>query len=70
VRYQGVLIVAPTSGTISEGEVKADEKGNWSVSDVRLSAAPGLSKVSYQVTALTVGAAGEESETATVDFKR
>jgi hypothetical protein len=69
VKYQGVILVVPASGTITDGEVKANDKGEWVVPDVRLSTAPGLSKVTYQVAATAVGAAGEESEVATVDFK-
>jgi plastocyanin len=70
VRYSGQLIVLPISGAIADGEVKADASGNWKIEGIKLSTPTGVSKLSYQVAAVSVGAAGEESEPTTVDFKR
>ncbi|MDX1933277.1 MAG: copper amine oxidase N-terminal domain-containing protein [Capsulimonadales bacterium] len=70
IRYSGQLIVLPVSGAIADGEVKADSSGNWRVEGVRLSTPTGVTRLSYQVAAVTVSEAGEASEPATVDFKR
>lgn len=71
LRYQGVLIVLPAGGTITEGEVKADAQGRWTTPEIPLSAPLGVSRLSYTLEAVTVGAAdGETSEPASVQFKR
>jgi plastocyanin len=70
VRYTGTLIVLPVSGAIADGEVKANDKGEWSVAGLKLSVPTGVTKVAYQVAAVTVGAAGEQSEPVTVNVKR
>lgn len=71
LKYQGVLLVLPAGGTISEGEAKADVQGNWTTSEITLSAPLGVSRLTYSVEAVTVGAAnGELSEPATVQFRR
>jgi hypothetical protein len=71
LRYEGVLLVVPAGGTIAEGEVKADAQGNWTIPEIALSAPLGVSRLSYTLTAVTVGATpGQLSEPATVEFKR
>lgn len=70
IEYAGTLIILPTRGTVADGEVKADANGNWSVPALQLSSPPGVSKLSYMATVTAVGAAGEESEPVTVEFKR
>jgi hypothetical protein len=71
LRYEGVLLVLPAGGTIAEGEVKADAQGNWTIPEVALSAPLGVSRLSYTLAAVTVGATpGQLSEPATVEFKR
>ncbi len=71
LKYQGVLIVLPAGGTIAEGEVKANAQGKWTTPEIQLSAPLGVSRLSYTLEAVTVGAAdGETSEPASVQFKR
>jgi hypothetical protein len=72
VRYQGSLLILPLSGELADGEVKADAQGNWKTPEITLSAPAGVSKLTYTVSAVTVGAAGggAVSEPATVQFRR
>lgn len=70
LKYQGVLLILPAGGTVADGEVKANEKGEWATPAIRLSTPAGISRLTYQFEAQAVGAAGEASESATVDFKR
>jgi hypothetical protein len=70
IAYQGVLLILPAGGTIADGEVKADAQGNWTIPDVRITAPPGVSKLTYSLEVEAVGAAGEASEKATVAFKK
>ncbi len=70
VGYQGRLLVIPARGTVANVEVKADEKGRWTAPDVKLGAPPGVSGLTYTLRAVAVDAAGDESEPATVQFKR
>ena len=70
LRYQGTLFIIPASGTVTEGEVKADAQGNWSVPDIKLSGLPGVKNVTYTASIEAVGAAGEVSETTSVDFQK
>ncbi len=70
LRYQGRLVILSTSGTVAEGEVKADAQGRWTVPDIRLSAPLGVSNLAYSLQAVTVDATGSESEPATVNFAR
>ena len=70
IRYQGTIIVVSTGGTVTDGEAKADAAGNWSVAGVKLSTLPGIRSVVYTVEAEAVGAAGEVSETVSVNFKQ
>jgi hypothetical protein len=70
LRYQGTLFIIPANGTVTEGEVKADAQGNWSVSDIKLSSLPGVKNLTYTASVEAVGAAGEVSETTTVDFQK
>jgi hypothetical protein len=70
VEYTGTLLILPTRGTVAEGEAKADAQGNWRVENVALSSPPGVSKLSYAATVTAVGAAGEESEPVTVEFRK
>jgi hypothetical protein len=70
ITYQGVLLILPAGGTIADGEVKADAQGNWTIPDVRISAPPGVSKLTYALEVQAVGASGEASEKATIQFKR
>ncbi|MES2459411.1 MAG: stalk domain-containing protein [Armatimonadota bacterium] len=70
LRYQGTLFIIPANGTVTEGEVKADAQGNWSVPGIKLSSLPGVSKLTYSASVEAVGAAGEVSETTSVDFQK
>lgn len=71
LRYDGTLLILPAGGTVTEGEVKADASGNWTIPAIALSAPLGITKVSYTLTAVTVGAASDQvSEAATVQFRR
>jgi hypothetical protein len=75
IRYQGTLVILPVSGTIAEGEVTANEKGQWSVSNFSLPNPTGVTKVTYVAEVISVGAAGETSQPAawsltSVEFKR
>ncbi len=70
LRYQGTLFIIPASGTVTEGEVKADAKGGWSVPNIKLSSLPGVKNLTYTASIEAVGAAGEISETTSVDFQK
>jgi hypothetical protein len=71
LRYDGTLLIIPAGGTVAEGEVKADASGKWAVPAVALSAPLGVTKLSYTLSAVTVGAASDQvSEAATVQFRR
>lgn len=71
VAYQGrALLVIGARGTLTRREVTADEKGSWSVANVKLSAPPGVSKLSFTATAVSVDQTGEISAPATVRFRR
>lgn len=71
LRYDGVLFVLPAGGAITDGEVKADAQGKWTVPDVPISTPRGITKVYYTFSAVSVGkASGELSEAATVQFHK
>ena len=70
VRYQGTLVILPVDGAVTNGEVKADAKGNWSVANVKIAGPRELSRVTYTVRAVTVDAAGQTSEAATLELKK
>jgi hypothetical protein len=70
LRYQGTLFIIPANGTVTEGEVKADAQGNWSVPGIRLSSLPGVSNLTYNASIEAVSASGEVSEVTSVDFKK
>ena len=71
VRYEGQLLIVPAGGAISDGEVKADEKGNWATPAVSLTTPFGVSNVSYTVTAVAVGATPTQtSDPVEVKFKK
>ena len=71
VRYSGQLLIVPAGGAISDGEVKADEKGNWVTPAISLTTPFGVSNVSFSVTAMTVGATPTQtSEPVEVSFKK
>lgn len=71
LRYDGTLLIVPAGGTVTEGEVKADAAGKWVTPAIPLSAPLGVTKVSYTLSAVTVGAASDQvSEAASVQFKR
>jgi hypothetical protein len=69
IRYSGSLLILPVSGEIADGEVKANDRGEWHIEGIRLSTPVGVSKLSYQAAVVTVGVAGEQSDPVTVDFK-
>lgn len=69
--YAGTLLIVPAGGHVTEGEVKADAAGKWTTPAIPLSAPLGVTKVSYTVSAVTVGAASDQvSEAASVQFRR
>ncbi|MBC8134345.1 MAG: copper amine oxidase N-terminal domain-containing protein [Fibrella sp.] len=71
LRYDGTLLILPAGGTVTEGEVKADASGNWTVPAIALSAPLGITKVSYTLSAVTVGAVSDQiSDAASVQFRR
>jgi len=71
VDYRGVLLIVPAGGTVAEGEVKANASGDWVTPEIRIGSAPsGVRNVTYTATVAVVGAAGEQSETASVEFKK
>ncbi|MBC7807595.1 MAG: copper amine oxidase N-terminal domain-containing protein [Akkermansiaceae bacterium] len=71
LRYDGTLLILPAGGTVTEGEVKADAAGKWTIPAIALSAPLGITKVSYTLSAVTVGAASDQiSEAAAVQFRR
>jgi plastocyanin len=70
LRYSGTLFIIPANGTVTEGEVKADAQGNWSVPNIKLSSPPGVSRLTYSISVEAVGASGEVSETTSVDFQK
>ena len=69
-RYQGRLLILPQQANFAEHEVKVGTNGRWSVPDLELPQPFGVSSLSYTVTAVAVDAAGQESDPATVNFKR
>jgi len=71
VSYQGrAVLVIGARGRLAEREVKADAQGKWSVENVKLSAPPGVSNLSFTATVVSVDPAGEASAPATVRFRR
>jgi hypothetical protein len=60
----------PSNGTIANGEVESNANGRWRIPDINLSTPPGIYQAVYTLEVTAVGAAGEESETTTVKFKR
>ena len=68
--FQGVLVILPTEGVVSEGEVKADAAGVWKVPEIRLSTPLGVSKLSYSLVVNSVGAKDTLSDPVTVSFKK
>ncbi len=71
VSYQGrALLLIAARGTLAAREVKADEKGKWSVENVKLSAPPGVANLSFTATAVSTDQTGEVSTPATVRFRR
>ncbi|MBC8102720.1 MAG: copper amine oxidase N-terminal domain-containing protein [Cytophagales bacterium] len=70
LRYEGTLIIIPASGTVTEGEVKADAQGNWSVPNIKLSSPSGVRSLTYTASVEAIGAAGEVSETSSVAFQK
>jgi hypothetical protein len=70
IRYEGTLIILPTAGNVTDGEVKADAEGVWKTPAIPISTPLGLSRVTYFADAVTVGAASTDvSEMTTVSFK-
>lgn len=70
LKYRGTILVLSANGTVADGEVKADDKGMWKVENIRLSAPQGVRNLVYSIEAETVGAAGETSESASIEFKK
>ena len=70
VAYQGRLVIIPARGTVADVEAKADAQGRWTTPEVKLSAPPGVSGLTYTLRAVTVDAEGAESDPATVRFRR
>lgn len=70
ISYRGTLLILPVAGTVAEGEVTANEKGQWSVPNLSLPTPPGVTKLTYSAEIVTIGAAGETSDPATVEFKK
>ena len=70
IKYQGTLIVLPVTGTVTDGEVVANEKGEWSVPDINLGSPTGVTKLTYAAEIIAIGAAGEQSEPVSVSFKK
>lgn len=68
--YQGTLLIVSTDGVAAEGEVKADDKGNWSVAGLKLVTPLGVKKITYTFEAAIVGAGDTLSESAKVTFKK
>lgn len=68
--YQGTLLIVSTDGVAAQGEVKADDKGNWSVTGLRLTAPLGVKKLTYTFEAAIVGPGDTLSESAKVTFKK
>ncbi|WP_395092047.1 stalk domain-containing protein [Armatimonas sp.] len=68
--FEGVLLILPTDGIVTEGEVKTDAKGVWKVPAIALTTPLGVSKLSYTLTVATVGAGDTVSEVASVTFKK
>ncbi len=70
LKYEGTILILTANGTVADGEVKADDKGNWKVASIKLSAPQGVRSLVYTLEAATVGAAGEVSDVTTVQFKK
>lgn len=70
LKYEGMVLILTANGTVADGEVKADAQGNWRVENLKLSAPQGVRSLVYTLEVEAVGAAGEVSETARVEFKK
>ena len=68
--FQGMLVILPTEGVVSEGDVKADAAGVWKVPEIRLTTPLGVSKLSYTLVVNSIGAKDMVSDPVTVSFKK
>lgn len=68
--FQGTFLILPTDGVVTDGEVRADKKGLWSIPEIRLQTPLGVSKLTYTLEATTVGVSDALSETASITFKK
>lgn len=67
---QRVLGAIPMSGVISEVEVEADDKGNWSTKELDLDTGLGRSNITYTITVTTVGEGDKVSDPTKITLKR
>ncbi len=67
---QRLLGAIPMSGVISEVEVEADDKGNWSTKELDLDTGLGRSNITYTVTVTTLGGDDKTSDPTKITLKR
>lgn len=67
---QRLLGAIPMSGVISEVEVEADDKGNWTTKELDLDTGLGRSNITYTITVTTLGADDKVSEPTKISLKR
>jgi len=67
---QKVFGAIPMTGVISEIEVTADARGNWTTEEIDLDTGLGRSNINYTVTAVTVGADNKTSDPTKITLKR
>jgi len=70
ITYRGGLQGRAVRGNIIQGEVDADNRGNWRVDGLALNVPQGLRNLIYTLEVESVNTAGELSETASVEFVR
>lgn len=67
---QKLLGAIPMSGVISEVEVEADDKGNWSTKEIDLDTGLGRSNITYTITVTSIGEGDKVSEANKITLKR
>lgn len=67
---QKVLGAIPMSGVISEVEVEADDKGNWTTKELDLDTGLGRSNITYTITVTTIGEGDKVSDPTKISLKR
>lgn len=67
---QKVLGAIPMSGVISEVEVEADDKGNWTTKELDLDTGLGRSNITYTITVTTIGEGDKVSDPTKITLKR